>query len=201
MSENEPWKIIFANIWRYLTSGRIKYITIPIFLVAVFLPAVTGFVDGVKKIYGYVSPFLITQTTLITPEERELLENEEWGLIVYTADSKTDAKERFAEFKKVYMQSGHKNFANQAIWENDIHVVRDPRKAGRWLVVIDMYPGSSSRTQLQAGVVEMIESEKAKNIRGEPLERWLNGSAPYKFIIADFERVYGKIENLNVQNK
>ena len=194
--DNEPWKKALATAWRCLTVGRLKYVTIPVFLVAVILPATVGFIDGAKNVYGYIVPLFVTPTTLITPEERDLLEQEEWGLIVDTADSKSEAKERLAEFKNIYLQSGHTNYMNQAIWKNDILLVRDPRKVGRWLVVIDMYPGPSTRSALQAGVNEMIESEREANIRGEPLERWLNGSAPYQFERIIFEKTYGKIVNL-----
>src|SRR5205823_2913808 len=99
-------------------------------------------------------------------------------------------------FADVYMQAGHVNDEGEPIWKNDILVVRDPRESGKWLVAIDMYPGPSSREALQNGVLEMIASEKEHGRRGQPLERWLNGSAPYRFTIKEFEEHWGKVTNL-----
>ena len=59
-----------------------------------------------------------------------------------------------------------------------------------------MYPGASSRRDLQDGVIGMIETESRNNVRGQPLERWLNGSAPYRFTKIEFEKLYGNINNL-----
>jgi hypothetical protein len=97
----------------------------------------------------------------------------------------------------VYQKSGHRNAKGQLIWENDLLVLRDPREKGRWIFAIDMYDGKSSRDEIQRGVSEMIESERMQGVRGQPLERKLNGSAPYYFTRRQFEDVYGRVLNWN----
>jgi len=190
----KPWEEKLVAFWNWVTRGRRSWLSIPLLLVFVLLPALGGFVESYQKLYTYVAPYFLSKTTHLTPDEKDLLDQEEWGLIVARADSESNAEKKKSEFMEAYRKSEHRNAAGQLIWENDVLIVRDPREAGVWLVAIDMYPGSASREQLQQGVLEMIQSERVAGTRGEPLQRWLNGSAPYRFTKVEFELTYGKIQ-------
>ena len=165
----------------------------PLFVLLFLIPATAGLVDSYSKAFAYLRPLLPLSATELSPDQRELLDQEEWGLIVASAPSETDAARLRNDFKEAYGQSGHKNANGELIWQNDILVVRDPRTVGKWLVVIDMYPGPASRESIQTGVSEMLVAEQRTGVRGDPLERWLNGSAPYRFTKTEFEATYGKI--------
>jgi hypothetical protein len=192
----KPWEKLLVNLWRWATKGWRRFITIPVFLLFVLVPALGGLIENYKKVAEVVSPYVVKPTVVLTHDELELIKDEEWGLIVATATSEREAETARNEFKKAYMGAHHVNQMGQPIWENDIFVLRDPREKGRWVVAIDMYPGPSSREEIQAGVLEMINSEKEANVRGQPLEGWLNGAAPYRFTRAEFEKHYGRITNL-----
>ncbi len=189
----KPWEEKLVYFWNWATKGRRSWLSIPLLLAFVLLPALGGLVESYQKVFTFVSPYFRAKETHLTPDEKDLLDQEEWGLIVARASSESDAEKKRTDFMGAYRKSGHLNAAGQLIWENDVLIVRDPREAGVWLVAIDMYPGPASREQLQQGVLEMIESERATGTRGEPLQRWLNGSAPYRFTKAEFELTYGKI--------
>jgi hypothetical protein len=191
----KPWEKILADLWKVATKGWRRFVTIPVFLLFVLLPALGGVLESYKKVVKVVIPYVIKPTTTLSHDEAELIKDEEWGLIVATAPSEPKAREARDEFKKAYIAAHHVNWRGQSIWENDIFVLRDPREKGRWIVAIDMFPGPSSREALQAGILEMINSEKGANVRGEPLEGWLNGAAPYRFTRAEFEKRYGRITN------
>jgi hypothetical protein len=192
----KPWETLLVKWWTWATAGKRGLVSIPLMLLFVILPAASGFLKSYSELYAAVIPLFRPQTTEISPDEMGMLKQEEWGLIVASANSDKEARDRRDEFKRIYLLANHKNSAGQAIWENDLLIVRDPRQRERWIVVIDMYPGPSSRKQLQDGVLEMIEAEKRSGVRGEPLARWLNGSAPYRFTRREFEKRYGRFTNL-----
>jgi hypothetical protein len=189
----KPWEEKLVALWSWATKGKRSSLSIPLLFAFVLLPAVAGLAESYQKLFTYAAPYFHPKVTHLSPDEKDLLDQDEWGLIVARASSESDAEKKRSEFMEAYRQSGHLNSAGQLIWQNDILMVRDPREAGVWLVAIDMYPGPASREQLQQGVLEMIASERAARTRGEPLERWLNGSAPYRFTKAEFEMTYGKI--------
>jgi hypothetical protein len=189
----KPWEEKLVALWNWATKGKRSWLSIPILFIFILVPASVGTVESYQKLFTYITPMFRHNITHLSPDERDLLDQDEWGLIVARTNSESDAERKKEEFMAAYRQSGHRNSAGQLIWENDVLVVRDPREAGIWLVAIDMYPGPASREQLQAGVLEMIASEREAGVRGEPLERWLNGSAPFHFTKAEFEKTYGKI--------
>jgi len=111
----KPWERLLADMWLWLTRGRRRYVTIPIFLVFVAVPAVGGLIENYAKISGVVVPFLVRPATAIDQDERDLIEQEEWGLIVATATSEGKAIKAREEFKKVYLVAHHLNSAGQPI--------------------------------------------------------------------------------------
>ncbi|WP_156924404.1 hypothetical protein [Derxia gummosa] len=189
----KPWEEKLVALWNWATKGRRSWLSIPLLLVFVLLPALGGFVKSYQELFAKIAPYFHSKETHLSQDEKDLLDQEEWGLIIARANSESDAEKKRNDFMDAYRQSGHRNVAGQLIWKNDVLIVRDPGEAGVWLVAIDMYPGPASREQLQQGVLEMIESERATGTRGEPLQRWLNGSAPYRFTKAEFELTYGNI--------
>lgn len=189
----KPWEEKLVALWNWATKGNRSWFSVPLLIIFFLVPASAGMVESYQNLFTHLAPLFRPNITHLSPEERDLIDQDEWGLIVARTNSESDAERKRQEFKTVYHQSTHRNTAGQLIWENDILVVRDPREVGAWLVAIDMYPGPASREQLQSGVLEMIDSERTAGIRGEPLQRWLNGSAPFHFTKAEFETTYGKI--------
>lgn len=189
----KPWEELFVKGWIWVTAGKRKILTVPLFVVLFLLPATLGLWEAYGKAFAAIKSFLPQGPVELTGDEHDLLDEDEWGLIIATAQSEADAARKRDDFKGVYSQSDHKNANGELIWINDILVVRDPRLAGRWLVTIDMYSGPASRKELQEGVLEMLDTERKARVRGEPLQRWLNGSAPYRFTKAEFESTYGSI--------
>jgi hypothetical protein len=167
-------------------------LTVPLFVIFIAVPAIAGFVDGYWKLANVISEWTTTKLSYPTPEEKEVLDQEEWVLRIASYGSKEEAEHKSKEFKEVYRASGHINVKGKPIWINDILVVRDPKEKGRWLIVIDQYPGASSRQAQQDGLKEMlgcITTRELENTFG----RWLKGAAPFHYTKKDFESTYGLI--------
>jgi hypothetical protein len=115
-------------------------------------------------------------------------------------NSQTAAEQTRARFLDDYRAFGHVNDLGQPIWENDVHVVRDPVHASEWLVVIDMYPGASTRECMEFGKAEMVEvlnAKPAEQQRGwdNRIGRMLKPAEAVCYDFSEFERTNGKILN------
>jgi hypothetical protein len=58
-----------------------------------------------------------------------------------------------------------------------------------------MYPGPASRAEIQDGFNDMLTVVDASRDAQDTLGHWLNGSAPFLYSRAEFERRYGRIGN------
>lgn len=200
--ENEvrkPWETIMSDLWGTLTRGWLKYVTIPVFL----LGTAILLADSIMKTQIYTSAANFVKTefipryTALSKDENELVTDEEWGVIVADAESEAAAEKARGDFMSVYRLSKHLNAAGQLIWENDIRILRDPTNVGRWVVAIDMFTGQSSENCMHIGIADMIDAEKAADVRGYPLASWLATARLHKFTRAEFERAYGHITNVS----
>ena len=189
-SDEKPWESIWLALWRLTTGGRRRFITIPLFVLFVTMPAIAGFTDGLGKLRAF---FYKPPTAPLSRDEWDVYEQDEWVLVLDTTNTFEQANKEREQFKIDYSRLGHKNFNGQDIWSNDVLVVRSPRRAGQWLVVIDMYDGQSSRQEIQAGVDEMLQVASGDRDIANVTGRWLNGAAPAQMMKSDFIRLYGDI--------
>jgi hypothetical protein len=124
----------------------------------------------------------------------------EWVLRLAATDSQSQAAEAKTSFLADYKDFGHENNRGEPIWKNDVHVVRDAEQKNKWLVVIDMYPGASSKQCMEEGKNEMISVLEAKP-KGDQREwnnrigRLLRPAEPLCYDFNKFEKVNGKILN------
>lgn len=193
----KPWEKHFVDLYQAATKGTKRYLTVPLILVFIALPSVAGFLESYQKVYKFSLDIFTEKVTSIDLEERDLLESDEWGLIIHSYSNREEALVAQSKFRKDYFAAKHLDSDGEHIWQNDILVVRDPRKYGNWLLAIDMYKHDyASEQTLIAGVKEMLQSETSTGVRGQPLQRWLAAAKPYKFTKAEFEKAWGQIDNL-----
>src|SRR5262249_13072493 len=124
----------------------------------------------------------------------------EWVLRIAAADSRDDAKQNKTDFLQYYQHFGHVNAGKEPIWMNDVHVVRDIHQKGKWLVVIDMYPGASSEQCMKEGKAEMLGvlydkpegmGEGNRRYWENVLGRFLIPAEPLCYDLGKFEKVNG----------
>lgn len=159
---------------------------------------VIGYLVGQFEVFGKIRAMFKTPTTYATPDEITCLN--EWVLKLAGENSQSAAEQTRAKFLDDYKSFGHVNFHGEPIWQNDVHVVRDPMHANEWLVVIDMYPGASTRECMESGKGEMVALLDAKpaSVRRQwdnRIGRILRPAEPLCYELSDFERTNGKILN------
>ena len=96
----KPWEKVLVDLWAWSTKGRRRYAAIPIYLVFIIVPAFGGLIEKYGKVVAFAKPFVVTPTTELTTEERDLIEKEEWGLVVATAPTEEKANTAKEDFKK-----------------------------------------------------------------------------------------------------
>jgi hypothetical protein len=143
-----------------------------------------------------------SRKTYVTPDEITCLN--EWVLRLAETESQPQAIQIEMDFLGNYQHFGHVNRGGEPIWKNDVHVVRDIQQRDKWLVVIDMYPGASSKQCMEEGRNEMLAVLDAKPEGMGPdnrrdwqnrLGRLLSAAEPLCYDFAKFEKVNGKILN------
>jgi hypothetical protein len=196
MSAKTPQEEVTAKIWSRLGT---RWGT----RVGILLTAIGGLgwlahsVETFDKIRSW-----FPGETPVTPDEITCLN--EWVLRLAQTGSQQLATQIKADFLSNYQHFGHVNRGNEPIWKNDVHVVRDIQQKDNWLVVIDMYPGASSKQCMEEGKNEMLAVLDAKPEGMAPgnrrdwenrLGRLLRPAEPLCYDFAKFEKVNGKILN------
>jgi hypothetical protein len=172
-------------------AGRLLALGVVVF-------AVLGWLEGQFEVIGKIPVFFKTRTTYATPDEITCLN--EWVLRLAGLNSQAAAEQTRAKFLFDYGTFGHVNNRHEPIWKNDVHVVRDPVHADEWLVVIDMYPGASTRECMESGKAEMVSVLNAQPA-GEQRDwenrigRILRPAEPLCYDISNFESTNGRILN------
>jgi hypothetical protein len=196
MSEKTPVEEVTGKIWSWL--GERWSVRVAVLLVAV---AVLTWIANIAEVFQKLTP-RIDSKTYVTPDEITCLN--EWVLRLAETDSQPQAEQIKANFLDNYRTFGHVNRGGEPIWKNDVHVVRDIEQEKKWLVVIDMYPGASSKQCMEEGRKEMLDVLNAKPEGMGPdnrrdwqnrLGRLLNPAQPLCYDLAKFEKVNGKILN------
>lgn len=179
----EPWNKIIIDIWSWLTKGWRRYITIPVFVLGFTIPLF--FNDSYIKLYSAINDFLSTKVSYPSKDEIDVLN--EWIVLISVFDEKSEAQIEYEKFKKVYTQSNHD------VWGNDIFLVRNPTKQGEWFITIDVYPGQSTKDDVQGSIENMWKYCQLTRDLENTLGHWLNGARPIFYDSTKFVNTYGKI--------
>jgi len=194
VADQSPTKAAAAWIWPKLMRtwpGRLLAF-------GVVLLAVLGWLEAQFEVVGKVPKFFKRPATYATPDEITCLN--EWVLELAAVNKEDEAEQTRAKFLNDYRVFGHVNSLYQPIWENDVHVVRDLTRAGEWLVVIDMYPGASTRECMESGKAEMVAVLDAKPPAEQRdwdnrIGRVLRPAEPLCYDFSEFERTNGRVLN------
>ena len=179
----KPWEEIIANIWTWLTTGWKKYVTIPIFVIGFSIPII--FNDSYRSFYFFVYNIFDTKESYPTKDEENIFN--EWVVLVSTLNDKTETETKYKEFKEIYAKSGHD------VWQNDIFLVRNAVQENEWQIIIDTYPGASTKEDVQGGIENMWSyCEKSRDIENT-LGHWLHGARPLFYDSLTFIKTYGQI--------
>jgi hypothetical protein len=160
--------------------------------------AVVGWLLHQLEVFGKIRAVFKTSSTYATSDEITCLN--EWVLKLAGENGQAAAEQTRAKFLDDYKSFGHVNYLGQPIWQNDVHVVRDPTHANEWLVVIDMYRGASTRECMESGKAEMVAVLDAKPTDqhrewDNRIGRILRPAEPLCYDFTEFERTNGKILN------
>ena len=171
-----------------LTAGRLRYVTIPFFVIFVAVPALAIFVRSYVDLAKSLGDWLSRPTSRPTKAEKDVLD--EWVLVIESADSARDGRESLDRFAASYERSG------QSEWRDDILLVRDPVERGKWLVVVDLVGGKGSRAEVSREYDVML---KWLDVQGgtifTDLGRWLHDCHPLLYDRELFQETYGVIEH------
>ncbi len=188
---------IIERLWRWL---RERWRTcVASLLVAV---AALTLIANISNVFEKIAWPFESRTTYVTPDEITCLN--EWVLSLAATDSQQEAIQIKTDFLGNYEHFGHVNLGGEPIWKNDVHIVRDIQQRDKWRVVIDMYPGASSKQCMEEGKKEMLGVLYAKPEGMGPgnqrdwynrLGRLLKPAEPLCYDLAKFEKVNGRILN------
>lgn len=134
-AEEKPWEKILSTTWRLATRGWLKYITVPLFLLFIVLPASESLYESGTKLWHYVVAALSSDTSEMEASERDVCN--EWVARVGRFDTKDDARKAKEDLLAI-MKSD-----NEWSWVDDIHVARDIETANHYLLLVDMFQGPS----------------------------------------------------------
>lgn len=180
-----PIKKLLGNIERWLFAKWRKWITIPVFLLIFVLPYIVGFSDNFNKIYSFLENKFSKKHSYPSKEEFDVFN--EWVTLVSISNRKNEADSIFKEFKKVYVNSGHET------WTDVIYSVRNPKRDGEWFLVIDTYPGESSKEDVQGAIENMWNFAKGDRNLEDNLGHWMNQARPIFYDSTSFVKTYGQI--------
>ena len=95
-SDEKPWESIWLALWRLTTGGRRRFITIPLFVLFVTMPAIAGFTDGLGKLRAF---FYKPPTAPLSRDEWDVYEQDEWVLVLDTTNTFEQANKEREQFK------------------------------------------------------------------------------------------------------
>jgi hypothetical protein len=178
------------KIWKFLTAGPLFYFTVPVSIIALLIAFVASVWDGGSKLAFMVKDVVSEKASYLSKHETEILN--EWVALIDYADTYEQAIDRSLQFKKAYSQLG------SGIWDNNILYVRDPMSKERWMIVVDIWPGSSSCDEISSELEHLNSTANSTRALQDTLGMWLYNSRPIEFDLNAFEVTYGKVTNLPI---
>ena len=147
------------------------------------------FGDISEDLRGWLSPLITTEGDLYSyPSPYEYDVFDEWVIQLTYTDSKDEANSLIEKFIKDY------NKAGQTLWENDILLVRSPIEKGIWLIVIDTFPGRSSKEMVIEEIRKLKALSKLRDYQNL-LGRWFEKAESLDYKKEHFIRTYGEIKS------
>jgi len=186
------------RLWKWMKDNKLGRVVAIVLIALTILGWIAEQFDVIDKLRSR----LTRARTYATPDEITCLN--EWVLRLAQSDTKENASSIKDAFLNDYLVFGHVNSGGEPIWKNDVHIVRDIKYPGKWLVVIDMYPGASSERCMEEGKAEMVEILDGKPDSLQPgnrrdwenrIGRILRPSVSLCYDFAEFEQANGKIAN------
>jgi hypothetical protein len=183
--DKEPWNQVLVNLWHLSTTGLIKFLTIPIFIILTLLTLVGGPIDGYITVRNFYNENFNKKTSLTTGECDCI---NEWVILINYYDSKGEANEELAIFKEEMISTG------LVTKLNDIYVVRSPNSKNQWSIAFDANSGVATKEKVENVIKAFWARAKRRNYTNI-IERWLRNARAYYYSVQDFEKFHGKIVN------
>jgi len=190
-ADSKPWEVELVKIWHFLVAGKRKVLTIPLLLVLVFIPALSGMINSYGNFFESISSIIYKKQSVPSKDESDVFN--EWIIAIGHSEDEIKSKEMKSNFLKAYLASGHVNYKNEAIWKNDIFNVRHPTKKGIWHVVIDSFSGESTEKHVKKGLDELAELAFSNRELTNTLGHYLYGSRVMYYSKDEFIDTYGEI--------
>lgn len=189
--ESKPWEVELVKLWRYVTRGRRKTLTIPLLLVLIIIPASAGIIDSYKNVAEHLSAVLTSDKSIPSKAESDVFN--EWIIAVGNTENEKKAIELKSKFIAAYISSNHVNYKNEPIWVNDIFHVRHPVEKGVWMVVVDAFSGPSSKSKVKEELNELALIAFSTRELANTFGHYLYGADVIYYAKNDFIGTYGEI--------
>jgi hypothetical protein len=193
---SEPWKLTLSDLWTAITGGR-KPLAILLVLLIFVIPGAYGLIAfywaAVKSAYTAV---VVGRTSIMNPDEENA--RNEWIAVVSYWSTEKEARDASVSFKILYSkyetEFRHVQSTRIPMWRDDILVLRDPQKAGRWFVGIDMYFGPSSQPVVSAELARIARLGAGDPEAQNTFQRMFVSSRALCYSQRAFERIYGRVD-------
>jgi len=134
----------------------------------------------------YESPPSIT----LEPDEIEV--HNEWVIQIAIANNLQRIKEFKGQFYNYYKLSGDK------VWENDIRTTRSPSEKGKWLLVIDTFPGRSEQKTVKTELRRLKRVATRSRDLSNTLGTFFTNAKVIDWNLGIFISTYGKPLNIPI---
>lgn len=139
---------------------------------------------GKQAYSAYVGRYMPWNVSHLSPAELDICD--EWLIRITSTDSPEAANDISSKVERAYLDTGETD------WEGDVLPVRDPKNFDRWLVVVDANRGRSTKIAVEVTRKEIFD----KYPEHDSLRRYLKYAEPFEWSLTDYQRVYGKPDNL-----
>lgn len=177
-----------SNLWNFLTKGPLFYLTVPVAVIALVVVFFASLIDGGSKLAYSVRDAFSEKTSYLSKHELEILN--EWVALIDYADTYEQAIDRSKQFKEAYANLG------SGVWSNNILYVRDPTNKDRWMIVVDIWPSTSSCGHITREIARLQDDSDRTRILQDTVGMWLFNSKAIEFNLQQFEKTYGSVTNL-----
>jgi hypothetical protein len=185
-SSEKPWDEIIPRLWRYMTRGPLKYITVPAFLILIIIPAVGGLYESGARLYAALATSIASlHEKLAEMDADELDVCNEWVARIGRFDTREDARRAKDELIQAMKAS------NEWLWVDDVHIARDPQSTGAFLLTVDMFDAASSQSEVAKEInrLQNLTDYEARNKIGNKMQ----SAVAFYYRLSEFQRLYGRL--------
>ena len=192
----KPWEEWFTEFWN-LNIRRRKLLAFIIILFLLIIPALTGIIKFYSDTFSILKNNLFPNKTTTTLKDGEETALNEWVAAIAYFDDKSEADRKKEEFKSLYIRyedvKRSDNSEEYALWRDDIFVVRHPSLQGKWVLIIDMYYGTSSSPAVSTELARISKLGQGNPSAQNTYQRAFINSHALCYSQKDFELTYGEI--------